>query len=66
MKFGDLMASFEIRPGGGLTKGKRLLPKVPEDFSAEIGTASLYDSFIRQLWKKTLDDYERRRLGAPD
>ena len=44
----------------GVTQ-KRNLPSAPEGSS--MGHASLYDSFVESLWKKTMDEYRRREIG---
>ena len=40
---------------------KRNLPKAPEGSS--IGGASLYDAFVESIWRRTLDEYDRRGIG---
>tara|TARA_Y100000310_G_scaffold20853_1_gene20208 strand:- start:591 stop:1046 length:456 start_codon:yes stop_codon:yes gene_type:complete len=43
---------------------ERKLPSVPE--GSPIGTASIYDAFVRSLWERTLDEYDRRQIGWPN
>ena len=55
------MAYFKPRRNEqGLTE-KRRLPSKPEGSS--IGYVSLYDAFVGSLWKKTMDEYNRRGVG---
>ena len=55
------MAYFKPRRNEqGFTK-KRRLPGAPEGSS--IGGASLYDAFVESVWRRTLDDYNRRGIG---
>ena len=55
------MAYFKPRRNEqGFTRKKRL-PSAPEGSS--IGGASLYDSFIESIWRSTLDEYTKKRIG---
>jgi len=55
------MAYFKPRRNEQGFTEKRRLPNKPEGSS--IGHASLYDAFVGSLWKKTLDEYNRRGVG---
>ena len=55
------MAYFKPRRNEqGLTE-KRRLPSKQEGSS--IGHTSLYDSFVESIWRRTMDEYNRRKIG---
>ena len=55
------MAYFKPRRNEqGLTE-KRRLPSKQEGSS--IGHTSLYDSFVESIWRRTMDEYNRRAIG---
>ena len=55
------MAYFKPRRNEqGLTE-KRRLPSKQEGSS--IGYTSLYDSFVESIWRRTMDEYNRRAIG---
>ena len=58
------MAYFKPRRNKqGLTQ-KRNLPSVPEGSS--MGHVSLYDAFVESLWRRNLDEYQRKEIGFGD
>ena len=58
------MAYFKPRRNEqGLTQ-KRRLPSKPEGSS--MAGASLYDAFVESLWRRNLDEYQRKEIGFGD